>query len=423
MKIDYKELPKSQAEITIELTPQEFDPFLKKAALDISEKVKISGFRPGKAPYDIIKQQVGELALWQEALEGGVKKTLFQAIEEKKLTTVGSPKIDIMKLVPGNPVIYKATLYLMPTVGKLVIDGIKVSKKSIKVEDKDVEKTLDGLRKMRSKEKLVRRPAKKGDRVDVDFKIFLDRIPVDGGDGKKMPVTLGENKFIPGFEEKLIEMKEGEEKEFALTFPKEYYQKNLAGKLVDFKVKVLGVYEIELPAIDDEFAKSLRFNDADDLKKNIRENMIREFTLKEERRVEEEMMDKILEKNRFTDIPEILLHAEAKSMMEEFEQGIKNDGISFDDYLMHIKKTREQLLLEFTAPALRRIKIAIFLRELAKSQNISVSPEEVDRGILDAQKENVAQEDLSKNTEYRNYFFNILTTRKVMDFLKQKIVQ
>lgn len=425
MKIDYKDLSRAQAEIIIELSPQEYEPYLKKAAFIISENVKISGFRPGKAPYDVIRSQVGEGRIWEEALEHAVKKTLFSAFKEKGLLTVGAPKIEIVTLVPGNPVIYKAVVNLLPVVKKLILDIAKIARKKISVGQDELDRSFRDLQKLRSKEKIVLREVRTGDKVDVDFKIFLDNVPLENGDGKKIPVVIGENKFIPGFEEKLIGEKAGDEKEFQFTFPKDYYQKNIAGKLVDCKVKILSVYEIELPKFDDEFAKGFHFDTFEAFKKQIHDNLLLQMQSKEERRIEDSIIHTLVEKNTFSDIPDILIRSESQSMLQELERGMQEDGLNFEDYLTHIKKTRDGLLLEFIPSAIQRIKVAILLREIVKKFNIFATEEEVQKS---AQKEapkharSGSSADLGKNQEFLEYIKNTVTSKKVLNFLKEKLV-
>lgn len=425
MKTDIKELPRSQREITVELTPEEYKPFLMKAAYGISEKVKISGFRPGKAPYNIIVQEVGEPKLWEEAFELAIKKTLFQALREKNIVSIGSPKIDMVKLAPGNPVIYRATVNIMPKVEKLVFEGIQVRRVQPQISESVLEESLHELQKMRADEKLVSRPARQGDKVEVDFTIYMDTVPLEGGTGKKIPVILGENKFIPGFEEKIIGMKAGEEKEFSLTFPKNYYQKNLAGRLVDFRAKACSVFERELPKFDDEFAKNLRFENLDALKKHIHKNLLDEAARKEERRLEDDIIEKLLEKNRFSDIPDILVQSEAQAMLQEFEQNIRNDGLNFDEYLAQIKKTRQELFMDFTPGAVKRVKVALLFRELAAVHNLHPSDKEMESQYTSMKRQFEAQAksaDVFQERGVKEYAKNILTSKKIMDFLKERIV-
>lgn len=424
MKIDAKQLPRGQAELTIELTPEEYDPFLKKAALAISEKVKISGFRPGKAPYDIIKARVGEAKIWEEAIELAVRKTLLHAFDEQKIKTVGAPKIEVAKLAPGNNVAYKAVVNILPTIKKLTFENISVKQNEISIKDSEVEKSVLELQKMRGKEALVPRECRMNDKVEIDFSMYLDKIPLDNGSSKKLPIYLGEKQFVPGFEENIVGMRAGDSKEFALKFPDNYHQRNIAGKIVEVKARALAVYEIQLPKLDDAFAKDLRFNDLAGLKKHLKENLLLEARGEEEKRADDEMVDAIIEKNAFTDIPDVLINSEASAIANEIEHSVTQRGISFGDYLKHLKKTKEQLLLDVTPMAIKRVKGAILFREIAEANNISATDEEVLASLDELKKNHTSDEERKTlhNPEYKNYLKNILTSDKVMKFLRGKII-
>lgn len=426
MKIQVEQLKRGQTELIVELSTDEYEPFLKRAAQAISEEKGIAGFRPGKAPYDIVKRYIGEEYIWEYAFESAVRKTLVQALEQKDIITVGPPKIDVIKLSPGNPVVYKAIVNVFPRVLNLKIDGVTVYRKSPQVHEKDVQKSLSQLQNMRATERLVDRPAEKGDRVECDFNIFIDRVPIEGGQNRNITVVLGEGFFLPGFEEQLIGMRAGETKEFQLTFPKEYYQKNIAGRVADVHVRVHHIYERILPELNDDFAKGLQFQNMEILKKNIEKNLFAEAKQREERRLENDLVDKLIERNTFTDIPDILIQEEARSLLQEIEQNVKDQGIDFHDYLRSLKTTRDQLLLDLTPSAVKRVKGAILFREIAQQENISVSDEEVSRALESLRQQFSHNSDMQKKfqqREYQEYMKNILRSQKVMDFLKEKIVK
>ncbi|KKQ57256.1 MAG: Trigger factor [Parcubacteria group bacterium GW2011_GWA2_38_13] len=426
MKVEMKPLPRGQAEFIIEITPAEYDPFLKKAAQMISENIKTPGFRQGKASFEIIVKQVGETKVWEEALEGAVRKTLFDALKEKSIDTVGSPKIEVQKLAPNNPVIFKATVNLLPKIESLSYEDITVRKNAISIDNTKIEKQLHELQKMRGKEILVSREAKKGDKVEIDFSLSIDNVSLDGGDAKKFPLYLGENKFIPGFEENVIGQKAGETKEFKLTFPKNYHQEIVAGKLTDCKVKVSGVYEIQLPELSDALAQDLKFKDLNDLKDHLKKTLEKEAKSAEERRLEDEIIDKLLDKNRFSDICDVLINSESKTMLAEIEQSVAGQGVSFDEYLSHMKKTKDEMLMELAPSATKRIKGAILFREIAKNASISASEDEITQSIQSL-KEQYAHDENAKKTldspDYRHYMSHTLTSQKVLQFLKEKIIK
>ena len=427
MKVDINKLKRGQVELTIELTTEEYKPFLQQAAQTISEFTKIPGFRPGKAGYDIVEKTIGAEKIWQEAFEPAVRKTFVKALDDNQIITVGSPEIDIVKLAAGEPVIYKAKINLLPSVKIGDYSQIKIKGKILNIKDEQVKKVLSDLQKMHATESLVKREAKLGDKLEIDFNTFVDNIPIDNGKQEKFPLIIGEKTFIPGFEEQLIGLKEGETKEFQLKFPDNYHQKSVAGKLVDFKVKVNAVYQLDLPELNDEFATRLgAFKDFNDFKEKIKENITKEEEEKESRRIEDEILDKVIAQSLFDDIPDILINSEAKKMIEELEHNITHQGIQFDDYLNHLKKTRDELLLDFTEPAIKRVKSALLIRELVRKENITVSDQEIDQEIektIQMYGGNKDAEKQLKEPEYKNYLQNILTARKAVELLRSTIVQ
>lgn len=429
MKSEVKNLLKSQIEITIEVSPEEMKPFLEKAAIKLSKEAKIEGFRPGKAPYEIVKQKVGEMNIIQEALDDIISKTYHDTLEQNKLVTIGQPKIDIEKLAPGNPLVYKATAAILPKVKIGDWKNIKLSRQPIKIDNKKEEKVIADIQKMRAKETLIERSAKQGDKLEIDFEVFRDKVPIENGNQKKYPITIGEGRFIPGFEEQLVGMKAGDEKEFELKFPEEYHAKNMAGKPALFKVKCNSVFEVEMPKLDDEFIKAVSGGQAQNLealKKSIRDNLEQEEKTKQEQRLEIEMLDKIVEISEFEDIPDVLIENELHKMMHELEAGISQQGFKFEDYLKTLKKTKEDLEKEFKPQAKKRVKTAIISREIYQEQKIEVRPDEVEKEVEMIMKNYPSNPEVAKQLEsetYKDYLKNVIGNRKVIDFLKKEIIQ
>lgn len=424
---ELKEVGGGQIELTIEIIPEEMQAFLNRAAEEISQKTKIPGFRPGKAPYDVVKSQVGEMKIYEEALEIAIPKTYVEAIKLKKLEVIGQPKIKVEKMAPGNPLVYVATVALLPTVKLADYKNLKVKKREVKVEDKEIEEILENLRKMRAKEILVRREIKTGDRAEVDFEMFLAGVPTENGQHQNYPLVIGENRLVPGFEDKLIGLKAGEKKEFVLKFAADHFDKNLAGREVDFKTEVKAVYERELPELNDDFAKAMgQFADLAALKKQISDNLEQEKKMKEEQRYEGEILDKLVRASEFGIIPEILLHNESHKMLHEFEATITRQGLQFEDYLKNINKTEEQLEQEFSGSAEERVKAALVTREIANLEKIEARDDEIDKeieNILRYYSNNPEIEDKVRSDGYRDYLNNVLATRKVMEHFKKIIIK
>jgi len=422
MKVEINKLPKNQVELTIEVSVFELQPFLINASAKISKEMDIPGFRPGKVPYDLVKDKIGEQVIYEEALEQIIKKTYPQAVLDNKLETVGQPKISVLKLAPGNPLVYKAEVSLLPKIQIGEYKKIKARKKEVKIDQKEIDKAIENLQKMFGKEMLVERPAQQGDKVEIDFDVFVDKVPIDGGGSKQHPLVIGEGHFIPGFEENLIGLAKEQVKEFKLNFPKDYHKKDLSGKLAEFKVKMRAVYKIELPALDDNLAKQVgEFKTFEDMRGKIEESIKKESERKEEQRFELEILDEIIKKSKFEEIPDLLIEAEKEKMIGELEQDIQKQGMKFDDYLQSIKKTRDQLKKEFLEPAEKRIKTALVLRHIAKEEKIKVEEKEIDQEIkktLEIYKNNLEIKKQVELPEYRYYLANVLTSQKTMEFLK-----
>ena len=423
MNVQVNKLPKSLVELTVELSAEDMKPYLDQAVKEISVQTEVPGFRPGKAPYGILVKKVGEMRIYQLAAEKAVQLTYPQAVTDNKLVIIGQPEIIPEKIAPGNPFIYKAKAALLPKVKLGDYKKIKPKRREIKVEEKDVQETLKNLQKMFGKEKRVRRPVSLGDKVEADLDTYVDNVPIDGGSNKNHPINVGEGHFIPGFEDNLIGMTEGQSKEFKLKFPKEYHKKELAGKPVEFKVKVNGIFELEVPNLDDDFARSAgRFGKLDDLKKQIEKNVLQEKTIKEKQRRELEIVDQLVKKSSFDEIPDILIDSELHKMLHELESQVTGQGMKFDDYLASIKKSIKDLEKEFRPQAERRVKTAIALREIANLEKIEVPDSEITAQVAEDKERYKNNPEVLKQIStdnYKDYINSILRTRKVFALLEK----
>lgn len=428
MKSVVKKLEKSQVEITVEISPEEIQPYLIKSAERIAKEIKIEGFRPGKAPYEIIKQKIGDMGILQESIDDIISSTYYDILKAEKIVTIGQPKIDIEKVAPGNDFVYKATAAVLPSVKVGDYKKIKIKKEEIKIDDTQIDKVLEDILKMQATEKLVERAAKIGDKVEINFEVFIDKVPIEKGKQDKYPAVIGENKFIPGFEDKLVGMKAGEQKEFELKFPEKYFEKRMAGKNAEFRVKCNGVFEIELPKLDDEFAKSIsadKFKTVSEVRNNILENLTAEENSKNEQKTEIEMLDKLVEISEFEEIPEMLIDNEAHKMVHELEHNISDQGFDFNDYLKSLNKTEADLKKEFTPQAEKRVKISILTREIYIQEKFEVREDEIDLEIEAMLRNYPANLEVKKQLEsetYKDYLRNVIGNRKVIEFLKKEII-
>jgi trigger factor len=421
-----KKLPKSQLEISVTFPADELKPLVEKAALEISQQTKIEGFRPGKVPYEVLKQKIGEMKIYEEAAAIAVEKSYVEIVQKEKIDPLGSPKIDFEKLAPGNDFTYKATINLIPEVKIGDYKSIKIKEKDIKITNDEVDKVIDELRNMRATEALEEKAIEKGDKAEVDFDVLRDSVPIDGGAQKKYPLIIGSNVFIPGFEDNLIGLKAGEEKTFELSFPEKYHNKNLAGKPATFKVKVTSVFKRTLPEINDEFAASLGQKSLADLKESIEHNLAHEEHHKEEERIEIELLDKLIDKSEFGDIPDILITSEVNKMLQEMESNLMKEGMKFEDYLKHLGKTVEQMKLDFVPSAIKRIKGALLTRAIFFAEKVEITEAEVDRELEAMTRAYAQYPEMAKNLktpEYREYIRNMIGNQKIINLLKTTCVE
>lgn len=426
MQVNKKILEKSQIELTIELSVEEFAPFIEKGAKKLSEKVKIEGFRPGKAPLEVLKSKVGEMSILEEAAQLAVNKTLDDVIEERidEFKAIGSPSVNVSKLAPNNPFEYKVVLSILPEIELGEYKKLDIKEEKIVVDKKEVERIVNDLREMKAKEVLAKEDeiVVKGDKVVVDIKMFEGKIQIEDGFHKDLSLITGKNYFVPGFDEKIIGAKTNDELKFKLAYPKDHHQKNLAGKMINFEVKVKSVFKRDLPKLDDEFAKSFQSKDLKDLENNIKENISQEKKREIDLKKESEMISKIIEKAKIGELAEVLIESELRNIMAELEQSVSRQGGKFDDYLSHLKKTKEELKLEMVPNAIKRINSALIIREIAVKEKIEVDEKEIESKIEELKKQyqgNTEIEKMISESSYRHYLKNILTNEKVLNKLKE----
>jgi len=426
--IKREDLEKSKVKFTIEISWEEMGPYLEMAVKGISEQIKIPGFRDGHATYEAVKNQVGEMKILEAALEPMIRKTFVDVVINEKIDTVGSPEIDVEKMAPGNPVTFTAIVQLMPQVKSLAdFEKLSVEKKSVQVEESDVEGALKQLVQMQTKEVRAKsdEASKKEDKVIIDMTMKQDNVPVVGGDAKGYHVFLPEAHYIPGFSDALVGMKEEETKTFSLPFPKDHYQKHLAGKDVEFTVKVCELFHLDHPLVDEAFAASLGFKTLAELKERLQQNIQEEKIVEEKMRMERAVLDEVVNASTFEEIPELLVNEEVNKMVHELEHNISEQGAEFDGYLKSINKTIAQLKLDFTPQAIQRIKVMIVLRDIAKKKEVVVEAEELDKEIDEVanQYEDKETKDRIFSPMYRDYMETVLRNKKVVEMLKEAMVK
>ncbi len=425
MKYEKKELGKSKIELTITVEVPDYKKNMEQAAVRLSERAAIHGFRPGKAPYNMVKEQLGEIRILEEAMQSIVEHAFYQIVRDEKLETIGMPQISLQKFAPGNDLVFKAEIALLPKVTLPDLATIKVEKKEVSVSEEQKNEVLENLRKMQRKEVVKDGESTKEDKLVIELNMFIDKVAVEGGFAKNHQVYLSEPHYIPGLAEKLVGLKKGDEKEFSLKFPKEHYQKHLAGKEVDFKIKVNEVFGLEYPELDDEFAKSLGQQSLQKLSELLTANVLKEEERKEEQRVEIAILDQIIEKSTVDEIPDVLIDAEKNKMFYELKNSLEEQGVSIEQYLKDLKKTQEEIYKDFAEQATKRSKAALVSRSLAKENNIKVEPKELEAEIALIKTSYPDNETIQENLKRPEVIDTIAVTiqnKKVLTWLKEKVV-
>jgi len=424
MKISRQDLDKSKIELNVEFSVEEFNPFIQKGAEALSKEIKIEGFRPGKVPFEILKQKIGEMSILEEAAHICINNKIFSIISEniKDKQIFGQPEINITKLAPGNPLEFKITVTVLPeiTIGEYKNFGF--SEEKVEATEEDMNKILNDLKEMRATEKISDSGIKMGDKIIASVNLFIDKVPVEDGQNPEVTIMIGKNYFVEGFDKNLIDLKKGDKKEFNIVYPKNHWQKNLAGKSVDFKVEIKEIYNRVLPELNDDLAKDFRFNTLDELKNNLKQTIEIQKKKEVDQKMEIKIFDKILEKSKFGEIAEDLIKNESQLMLREMEQGVVSQGGKLEDYLKSIGKTEDQLLLDFMPNAVKRVKSALILKEIAKIEKVEVSPEEIEKELETLKNHYKDKAEIIKNISspaYRSYLENFILTQKIINNLKK----
>ena len=378
-----EKLEKSRVALTIEVGAEEFEAAVNKAYLKMRGKMNIPGFRPGKAPRKMIESMYGAEVFYEEAVNAVLPDAYESAVDEQKLEVVGYPQVEV-ESVGKEGAVFKCTVAVYPEVELGQYKGLEAVKAEVKVVAADVNARLKEMADRNSRLVAVERAVKKGDTANIDFEGFDNGVAFEGGKGDAFDLEIGSGSFVPGFEDQLIGMKAGEEKDIDITFP-ENYTPELAGKPVVFHVKVNEVKVKELPAIDDEFAKDVsEFDTLKELKADIKKKMIEERTTAAQRAFEDVLMTKVAEGVK-ADIPEEMIELQAQQLVDGFKQQLAAQGIPYDQYLKMTGMEEAKIMADAKEPAANQVKMDLAIRAIIKAEGLEVSDEEVE-----AEMKNVA---------------------------------
>ena len=399
-----EKLEKSRVALTIETSAEEFEAAVNKAYLKMRGKINVPGFRVGKAPRKIIEKMYGAEVFYEEAVNIILPDAYEAAVKEQELEVVGYPQVELESCTKDG-VVFKCTVAVYPEVKLGQYKGLEAPKAEVKVVAADVNARLKEMADRNSRLVSVERAVKKGDTADIDFEGFDNGVAFDGGKGENFDLEIGSGSFVPGFEDQLIGMKAGEEKDIDITFP-ENYTPELAGKPVVFHVKVNEVKEKQVPAIDDEFAKDVsEFDTRKDLKADIKKKLTAERTESAQRAFEDVLMAKVAEGIE-ADIPEEMVELQAERMMEQFKQQLASQGIPFDQYLKMTNTAEADFRKQAQGPAADQVKMDLAVEAIIKAEGLEASDEDVESEMksvaekygmdLDAVKKYLRPEDVKE---------------------------
>ncbi|MFD0768207.1 trigger factor [Bacillus sp. CGMCC 1.60114] len=383
MAAKWEKLEGNVGVLTIEVDAKEVNNSLDAAFKKVVKTINVPGFRKGKMPRPLFEQRFGVESLYQDALDIILPKAYGEAIDETGIFPVAHPEIDIEKFEKGENLIFTAKVTVKPEVKLGEYKGLTVEKVDATVTDEDVENELKSLQE-RQAELVVKEDGtvENGDTAVIDFEGFVDGEAFEGGKGENYSLAIGSGTFIPGFEEQVIGLKAGDQKEVEVSFPEEYHAAELAGKPATFKVTVHEIKVKELPALDDEFAKDANEEVAtlDELKAKLRENL--EENKKHE--AEHKLRDEVVEKaaaNAEVDIPEAMIETELDRMVREFEQRLSYQGMNLELYYQFTGTDEAKLKEQMKEDAAKRVTTNLVLEAIIKAENIEVTEEEVNAEV------------------------------------------
>ncbi len=415
------EKTKNANEVKLEITieAEKFENAMKKVYFQNAKYFNIPGFRKGKAPMNIVEKYYGAEIFYEDAFNDVATEYYDKALEENKIEAVSRPEVDVIQMEKGKDLIFTATVQTKPEVELGKYKGVEIKKVEYPVEDKDVEHELGHMQEHNSRlVSIDDRELQNGDIATIDFEGFVDGVAFEGGKAENHELEIGSGSFIPGFEDQLVGMKIDDEKEIKVTFPKEYFSKDLAGKEAMFKVKLHEIKKKELPELDDEFAKDVsEFDTLDELKASIKERLQKSNEQRAKYEIEENAIKEVC-KNVKVDIPSGMIEMEVTHMMKDFEQRLSYQGLNMQQYLKMIGKTEEEMKKEYEPQAIEGIKSRLTLEAIIKAEKIQATEEEIKEKMEEMAKSYGKKvEEISDNENLKNYIEEGIETEKAIDYI------
>ncbi len=377
MSLQVEKLEKNMAKLTIEVPAEELEKAIDNAYRKNRKKISVPGFRKGKVPRQMIEKMYGKEIFYEDAINELIPGAYEKALEECEEEIVSSPKIDVEQIEAGKPFIFTAEVALKPEVRIGKYKGVKVDKIDVEVTEEEVAAELEKERGNNARNIAVEdRPVKDGDMTMLDFEGFVDGVAFEGGKGENYPLTIGSGAFIPGFEEQLVGAEIGKEVEVNVTFPENYQAEELKGRAAVFKCTVKEIKEKELPELDDEFASEVsEFDTLAEYKEDIKKNLAEKKEKDAKNQKEDAVIDAIINDSDM-EIPDAMIEAQQKQMVDDFAQRIQMQGIKMEQYFQLTGTNYDALLEQVKPQAEKRIKSRLVLEAVVAKENIEASEEE-----------------------------------------------
>ncbi len=399
-----------------------FEEAMKKVYAKNAKYFNIPGFRKGKAPYQIAEKYYGAQIFYEDAFNEVAEEEFEKELKENNIIAVSRPEVDIEQMEKGKDLKFSAVVQTKPEVTLGKYKGIELKKVEYTVKDEDIEHELGHMQEKNSRlVSVTDRPVQSGDTTVIDFEGFKDGVAFEGGKAENHELVIGSNTFIPGFEDQVIGMKIDEEKEIKVTFPEEYFSKDLAGKDATFKVKLHEIKMKELPKLDDEFAKDVsEFDTLKELKDSIKEKLEKENEAKAKYETEDEAI-KVVCDNTELEIPSGMIDTEIDNRIHELEHRLSYQGLSFDMYLQMMNKTEGEIRKELREQAEKDIKARLVIEAIIKAEKI-----EADDATVQEKLEEMAKtygnkvEELSKNENLVSYVKESIKSENAIKFIVEK---
>ena len=381
MKATFISREKNDVKFTMEFTAEEFENAQIKVYQQTKDQFQIDGFRKGKAPRSIIEKKYGEGVFFEDAIDELFRENYGKTLNELGLEVIGSPSAEFSEIAKGQGFTATITVPCFPIVEVKDYKGVEIEKVEQEVKEEDVEAEIKALQRRNARIAIVERPAQEGDTVLFDYAGFVGEEQFEGGTAERQELKLGSGMFIPGFEEQLVGVAAGEDKDVEVTFPEEYHAPDLAGKAAVFHCHVHEVKEEQLPELDDEFAKDVsEFDTLDELTQSHKERLETYAQAASTSQMKDAALLKVVEANDI-DVPAIMIEDEMDRMAQELDQQLRYQGMSLAQYMEFTGKTMDDFRTELRPDAERQVKTRIILTGIVEAEKIEVSAEELEEEI------------------------------------------